>query len=441
MIVFCVLICVASSIISYRIYNRFFNPIILFCMPLTICACLACSGFYGIYRPSEIALSYIVIAISSFTLGVALVSRVNKKNLIVCPVSLINNFSSVDIVQKWLFTALLSLATLSCIPYLIKTLPILMESGLVTLKFEYANGIGATLFTTRELLFFNWIILPIFNLAFLVFGYSLSQLKINVPALLFSILGITITICISGGRNQLFVFLVLVCMSVLMSPFYKSIGKYVRELPNIIKFVAVIGVFVLIYITQKRSLSSETSVLGNVFFYFAGAITYFSQILENPQIFDLDGNLLYGTALFGFITNPIEILTALISGGNVRGSENIISTSASIYLNFSDSLSGNALCTCLYPFMRDFGLFGVFLGPLAYGAGSAFVWKKWIGAFEIGSEAERQRWFMVTAYLSYCLLFSVWRYVPLFASTGIILLLIFIFTSQSHGHLNRICKN
>ena len=431
MVLSCVLLSLASLVVALKVYGRLFNPVTLYTVPFAICVCLACTGLFGIYRPSDVSVGYITLGIAGFGIGSLLISGVGAASGATTPLFHSKAPKETRLVRRRLFIGILTVAVLASIPYLIKTLPILFgHGGLTAVKFEYANGEGSTLFTTRELLLFSWFMLPAFNLAFLVFCYGLSELRVDVPALVFSILGMASAVCISGGRNNVFIFLVLAAMSLLMSPYSRSIWSKIRALPGVVKVLVAVGIVVLIYITQERSLSADLGVLENVFFYFAGAVTYFSQIVSNPSMFDLGGDLFYGGALFGFVTNPVEILLALVTGGHVRGTENLVSTAASVYLNFSSSLKGNALCTCLYPFMRDFGTPGIFIGPLLYGTMAGFVWGKWRQAFDGGSEAARQRWFMVAAYLSYALLFSVWRYVPLFTSTGMIFLFIFLITSR-----------
>lgn len=294
--------------------------------------------------------------------------------------------------------------------------------GFEYIKFQYSNVVGATLFSTSELLLFQWLVVPIYYVAFIVFSYDLSRMTLNKRALLFSIVGMVVIILVSGGRNSVFVFLVICAMGLFCSKERKSIWARLRDLPPAVKAAAVLAVLVLIYITQERSLSEDAGVLENVFFYFAGAIKYLDYILAHPEAFSIGDELFYGRGLFGFLINPIDLICSVVFGYDYQGTDSLISASASLYIPFSDELSGNALCTCIYPFIRDFGAMGIFIGPALYGALSSFVWGK---AFPKDGDCS-PCWKCIWIYFAYCLVFSEWRYTLIFPATGVAFFLIAI---------------
>lgn len=420
------IISAGSLIAATRLFGRYYNPVSLYVIPWMLCAMLAASGLFGIYQPKETTLITVAVSISGFAIGAIVAKDMFK---------LVHGREyGGSAVQKEIVSptanatiaVMCSIATCISVFYLSKTVPLLLSGqGFEYIKFQYSNTVGSTLFTTRELLVFQWAVTPVYYAAFIVFAYDLSKMYLNVKALLFSIIGMTTIVLVSGGRNSIFVFLLICLMGMLCSSNKKSILSLLRGLPLAVKMAAVVAVLVLVYITQERSLSEDAGVIENVFFYFAGAIRYLDYILTHPALFAIGEELFYGRGLLGFIVNPIDLIFSMVFRYDYQSTETLISAAASLYVPLSDKLYGNALCTCIYTFIRDFGLPGIFIGPFLYGVLSSFVWGK---AFsnEYGSPA----WKCIWIYYAYCLVFSEWRYMLIFPATGITFALI-MFTFRS----------
>ena len=404
-------------------YARFVNPVMLYGLPFALCAFLATTGLFGIYRPAESTLVVIAVSIAGFTIGAIAPRELFRSKRRDKKLEERKGYSYVVTNVNRTMVVLCTIATLISILYLSRTIPLLLSGqGLEDIKFQYSNAQGATLFSTRELLLFQWVVVPIYNLAFIVFAYGLSRMVLNYGALLFSIVGMAVIVLVSGGRNSVFVFLVICVMGLLCSDDRKSIWKIIKSLPPAMKVSAVVAILVLVYITQERSLSEDAGIVENVYFYFAGAIRYLDYILANPALFSIGDDLFYGRALLGFVLNPIDLVSSIVFGYDYQGTDSLVSTSAALYIPFSDDLSGNALCTCIYPFIRDFGSIGVFVGPALYGVISCFVWEK---AFS-ETDGDSPIWKCIWIYLAYCLVFSEWRYTLIFPATGFTFLLVAI---------------
>ena len=426
-----VVVSVCTLIIAFILFNTLYNPVTLYVAPFSVCALLAATGLFGIYQPADTTLCIITLSIFGFSIGIVISKELfNKASGAAGPD---NSSISVDWdalnVDKALIV-LCCIATLISVFFLSKTVPELMNGqGLEYVKFQYSNAEGATLFSTRELLLFQWIVTPIFHVAFIVFAYNLSRLRLDLAALLLSIVGMIVIVLVSGGRNAVFVFLVICIMGVLCSEDRKSIWSIIEKLPRIFKIAVVVAVIALIYITQERSLSDDAGILENVFFYFAGAIRYLDYILAHPSIFSIGNEPFFGRCVFGFLANPIDLICSVVFGYDYQGTDSIISEAAALYIPFSKELSGNALCTCIYPFIRDFGALGIFIGPALYGILASFVWARAFPTKASGLPV----WKCVWIYFAYCLVFSEWRYTLIFPATGVVffmLAVVFLFARK-----------
>lgn len=427
-----IVISTGALIIAFSFFNSLYNPVTLYVAPFAVCALLAATGLFGIYQPADTTLIIIALSIVGFSIGTVMSKDLfNKASSVDSSENGLTDFDSNSLnVDKILFI-LCSIATLISIFFLSKTIPQLLSGqGLEYVKFQYSNAEGATLFSTRELLLFQWVITPIYHVAFIVFSYHLSKLQLNLTALLFSVIGMAVIVLVSGGRNSVFVFLVICLMGVLCSEDRKSIWAIIRKLPSAFKIAVIVAVVVLVYITQERSLSDDSGVLENVFFYFAGAIRYLDYILAHPSIFSIGSEPFFGQCLFGFLVNPINLVCSILFGYDYQGTDSIISNAAALYIPFSKELSGNALCTCIYPFIRDFGFLGIFIGPILYGVLASFVWGR---AFPKNANG-LPVWKCIWIYFAYCLVFSEWRYTLIFPATGFVffcLMIVFIVAQRA----------
>jgi oligosaccharide repeat unit polymerase len=169
-------------------------------------------------------------------------------------------------------------------------------------------------------------------------------------------------------------------------------------------------------------------VLENLFFYFAGPIAFFNELLKSPEIYHLDSSgLLYGRATFGFITNLIEIVISFVFGYKYEGSDVAITSAVASPIQISNEIYGNAFCTSLYHFLRDFGSAGVFLGPILFASLANYIWNK---AFLYKRSSES--WLLASVYMSYCIIFSEWRYNLTFPHSGVVFILIFLSRASTH---------
>ena len=419
---------IAILIISRCLYSTANNPVSYYVIPWLAATLLAASGLYGIYRPKDGTIALIIIGMCSFFVGCLTIKviiggwRGDAHPLMrnACQgktaggIFTIQAFELPRGARRTLI--ILGIVALAFELYLAaRSIPLLLSgSTLEYIKFQYSNELGSTLYATRELLVFQWIALPVIYVAMVMFSCGLLNKRIDWPFLWISLAGCALYVVVAGGRMILFNFICFVILAVILSPLQKRLSDRLRALPGVAKLLLIVAVIGIVLITSVRSLGGGTSVLENAFFYFAGPITYFDEMLQDPQRFGLDGSgLLYGTATFGFIANPIEIMASVIFHFDYVGSDSIVTEAAAAYLPFSNSLVGNAVCTSLYPFMRDFGIAGVAIGPILFGMMTGLVWQK-----TFAGGAINQRWFPACVFMMYCVTFSEWRYTLVFPFAG-----------------------
>lgn len=423
-----VIISVALLVICKAIYSSYCNPISFYVIPWGLATALALSGLYGIYTPSDTTVVIILIAMIAFSIGCILIRVMQKPTLYFKSVHSHThaikrdrrdsafNFQLSPRASRMLYC--LGLLAIAYELFLAsRSIPLLINGqSLSDVKYQYSNAAGATLYSTHELLLFSWIAEPILIGIMVFFACELCSHRMNWMAFILSVAGCALYIAVSGGRNLLFIFACVLFVALVLSAQMNGILRWIKALPRAVKMAIVIMIVAMIVITEQRSLGRGTGVLENVFFYLVGGIVYFDQMLADPSAFNLfGGQYLLGWSTFGFIINPILIIASIIFKFDYVGSDTLLSDAASVYLPFNDSLRGNALCTDLYAFLRDFGIFGTVIGPILFGMIVGFVWEK-----TFANGRTNPKWFPICVYLMYCVLFSDWRYILVFPGTTMV---------------------
>lgn len=99
----------------------------------------------------------------------------------------------------------------------------------------------------------------------------------------------------------------------------------------------------------------------NVIVYYIGPFHLLNFYVENPGFSKLNEHL-YGKATFGFVYNVIEAAKYFIFKSPYKGSDAEITSVTAISVPIGLGIRMNAGSTAIYPFLRDFGLLGIFFG-------------------------------------------------------------------------------
>lgn len=438
-----VIVSLAILVICNALYGSYCNPVSFYVIPWGGSTVLALSGLYGIYSPGDTTVTMILAAMIAYSVGCVFMHAVWQSHSIERigrRATSINKSKRYNLAFNLQLSArasglLYCLGILAIIYELFlasRTIPLLISGqSLSYIKYQYSNVAGTTLFSTHELLLFSWVAQPILIAEMIYFACELCSHRTNWKTLVLSTVGCLLYITISGGRNLPFIFICILFIALILSSQLGGVLRWVRALSRPVKVIGGALIVAMIVVTEQRSLGQDASVLENVFFYFAGGIAYLDQILSNPGMFDLfNGQYLLGWATFGFIVNPVLIVASIVFRFDYIGSDSIISDAANVYLPFNDSLKGNALCTSLYAFLRDYGMSGSIVGPFLFGSMVGFVWEK-----SFGEGQSNSKWLPVCVYLMYCVLFSSWRYILVFPGASVLFVVIGVVNIMNGQHL------
>jgi hypothetical protein len=88
------------------------------------------------------------------------------------------------------------------------------------------------------------------------------------------------------------------------------------------------------------------------------------------------GELLYGSATFGFITNFISWALIFITGRSQGSLYLLGSVITNVYYAVAPTVSLNAMYTCFYTFWIDWGYLGLIIGPVLLAFFSGYLFKR-----------------------------------------------------------------
>ena len=181
-----------------------------------------------------------------------------------------------------------------------------------------------------------------------------------------AIVGQLLLVLVSAGRGPLMAVFKVLILGILSFAQKGQIATFLRRVftPGRI-VISVIAVVFLISVTAGRD-TGEGSTLGQTLYqyYFTGPV-FLSQLLEqqNPCWIPNE-TFMFGWATFGFLVNvPLTVLG--VFGAAPKTSVYwIASYLTSGNLEVGNGLYSNAMCTCFYDFIMDWGYVGVIIGPM-----------------------------------------------------------------------------
>ena len=122
---------------------------------------------------------------------------------------------------------------------------------------------------------------------------------------------------------------------------------------------------VIAYITAGRNenLDENSSIIGTLIGYYIAPFSFLNYYLEHPD-YSLLGveHMTYGTCIIGCIYNFFCTVATFLFKVPYAGTDYIITALTQVPVPVAKSWELNAACTAVYPFMKDFGFFGVIIG-------------------------------------------------------------------------------
>ena len=153
--------------------------------------------------------------------------------------------------------------------------------------------------------------------------------------------------------------------------------RVVRFLVNNVRYTVGILIIIGVVVFVSYQRSSTPDVLKTIYTYYFSGPSYLSRILDvNDSIFSINHDFMYGAATFGFISNFFSYALMVLTG-RPRGSLYMM---GSVLTNHNVQVGAhtyvNAMCTCIYNFLVDWGYVGVIIGPIIIVLITNYLYKK-----------------------------------------------------------------
>ena len=337
---------------SVYVKRSLFTPIVIFAFCWCIFPAISEMEIAGLFKPSLHTHICIIVAISSFFLTYLILNFYFQGN---CGIK--NNTHNYVNTKALVIANIISWFFL--LPYTIAAIDIYKSFGLVYLR-DYSTTEQLVAGTQLQTLY-NWLIVPLY-LVTAIFACLLivdGKSKDNKELLLVSITSILLHSITFAARALLVKY---IFYFVFASFFCNAIKKSKIRKKDFLKMFSVIFglLFVIVLISKGRS---DKTLFDSFITYYAGPFSLFDYYLSHPQTSYLVGSsYLFGKALLGFLYNILQSALYVVFGKTYLGSDYIITRFTAQVFPVGKSISMNAASTAMYPFMRDFGYFGLIIG-------------------------------------------------------------------------------
>ena len=230
--------------------------------------------------------------------------------------------------------------------------------------------------TMFQHIFIIYIVLPL-SKAITIYSVMdcVEKKKIN-KTLVVSFINVILTVLTFAGRGILLDFIFLIVVIISCSQHKLSLLKTIKQYKKAIVILAIILVLIST-ITNQRKLNSESSLFSNAYSYYVGSIHLFDVHLnEKASLLD-DENLLYGKAILSPIIDIYKMTINFFGfNTNIKSGVETINQQVQQYYRVGNHISLNNNVTFLYVPLRDFGIFGLLIGPLYLSFIYAIAYKK-----------------------------------------------------------------
>lgn len=397
-------------VITYKKNRTILKPNIILSITWCFFASISTFSINGLNPPSLITHIYIISFIFFF----------NFIYLIISPNRFIIDTSIEELSSQFRYRLIYFLNISSWI----FMIPIIMKAYFIIMNYGYSSIRNYTFVKSDMLVdgidkFIAQVIVHgIFQATVLIAMINIVAKKKTHFLTVCALVNVIIYTFVFAGRFEI---LELIIYYILAYIFIKKIeinSKQKKRLSYSLLIVTVLG---LVFITIFRG---SNNFILSFFSYFVGPFTFLDYILHNPAIFHLD-DYLWGAATFGIISEPIVLIMKML-GGNQDIVSYYINITTQPFYEISPGKYFNALTTALYPFIRDFGYFGIFIG--------AFVLASLCGILET-TFMKRKKIVYLCLYIhvSYVVFNSILLYDFLSYPTVAVLLFIIIFSTGKKG--------
>lgn len=354
-------------VLSKCVFGTIKNPISVFCLSWCVIGIGSNAAFYDYYEPSMIVniMIFIGCIIAFIIYGFSLQGY--RQKIFVDEIRLEDEEINID---RIIVVNLLGIGLI--MPYLVRSLKVLALGGFAVLRAQ--DVIDSGFFAILN----DSIIRPVFvatTVLAIVYSFSNAKKRKKILLIVLVIIANIEQVALSAGRSALVGFAFYLMIAV--------VAFHGRNIRNILyrgrKYIClgIVAAIVVLKITAQRNMSSdENMLLYNTYVYYFSGPSYLTQLIRNVTEYGPGGKLLYGGASFGFLTNIFSDIMIFITG-KAQGSLYLLgSVITNKQYNVGTHTSINAMYTCFYPFLIDYGWMGIIICPIFIAVVSAIVTKR-----------------------------------------------------------------
>ena len=352
--------------------GRFFNYGTLYVLIWGLTGFLINTGLYGIYKPSFFV--NIVMLLGMLTFAMTYVGLARSE---VVPASKVQGMNA-TVKHKTIIVANV-IVLIFMLPYVVTSLGIIASKGYSYLRAINYTAENITGRSTLINLMLQDVCFPVIFVT-IVIGSIFFFLERKQSYLYLILGGINLVIyeLINAARNGYVIAIIIILFAYfkIKALQFSTKIKIKGMLRSFLITIAVTAlVFEIIYVTSQRSLGGK-SIFETFYYYFFAGPSYLTQLLEHMSEYKVGTDLFWGSGSFGFIYNIIANVGNSILHFNIFNTGYVLNSYLSnVYYYVSNSTRINAMATCYFPFLMDFGYFGMILGPFGVALASALIKK------------------------------------------------------------------
>lgn len=375
MILVIISIVIVMILFAYVKHGNIYNPVTLFCGFMGLICTLASFQFFEMNQTSIKVQFIVTLGILGFVGGCALVNTVYKR-------SAYNNASSALIekdsstINIKLLNTLVCCMTIYSVLRFINVLPLLLQGfALDYIRLVYfgveVNGISVSGINSIIEIFINlpllYAIIPIVILDIL----SGEERKISFITVILSIIWVSLSTIISGGRFLIFIVAIEVIFTALILNKIPKVNKHRTKF--LILLITVVCIIFMYYMSINRMISREYDFLYSLYIYFTGCFPHMSHRIES---IDISANYTYGVTFFSGLLRPLMLIYKWINGSFPEVYQRTLDIGVELQtpVDIGTGKTFNAFATNLYYFYYDGGYIGVIIDSILYGLICQYVY-------------------------------------------------------------------
>jgi len=318
------------------------------------CLSLSCLGLYGMNKPI-----FIVVILSCISMLIFTFSAYIQYPIILLERKKYSLFIETTPPTKKIILYIFNfIAYIFLFPFLNKSLYILLNDSLYSVREAAFNG-GGAIASTAFLMIFQNVVSPLFLATIIVTVIDVFDKKANSFAVVISVIDVVLYTLLFAGRFTILSFLIIIIFAAIDTDNIKNSWNLIVKHKKVF-FVILLLISSLVFMT---SLRSSNSVIKSVYIYLTGPFSYLSYLIEKDIGTDL---FLMGKTFSGFIYNNISLFLTFFFNIEYKGSNHAITQLTQYMVPIGGGITYNSLGTMLHDFIADFGLYGCLIDTLLY---------------------------------------------------------------------------